>query len=38
MGASNYTLAEATASQSLPDCIGSHRRAYEVIGHKAIVT
>lgn len=29
MGASNYTFAEATASQSLPDWIGSHVRAFE---------
>lgn len=28
-GASNYTFAEATASQSLPDWIGSHVRAFE---------
>lgn len=32
MGASNYTFAEATASQSLPDWIGSHRRAFEFFG------
>ena len=29
LGASNYTFAEATASQSLPDWIGSHVRAFE---------
>jgi transposase len=28
-GASNYMFAEATASQSLPDWIGSHLRAFE---------
>ena len=28
-GASNYTYAEATLSQTLPDWIGSHRRALE---------
>jgi len=28
LGASNYTFAEATASQSLPDWIGSHQRAF----------
>jgi transposase len=28
-GASNYTYAEATLSQALPDWIGSHRRAFE---------
>ena len=32
MGASNYTFAEATASQSLPDWIGSHQRAFEFFG------
>ena len=32
MGASNYTFAEATASQSLPDWIGSHQRAFEFLG------
>lgn len=29
LGASSYTFAEATASQSLPDWIGSHVRAFE---------
>ena len=29
LGASNYTFAEATWSQSLPDWIGSHVRAFE---------
>jgi len=28
-GASNYTYAEATLSQTLPEWIGSHRRAFE---------
>lgn len=32
MGASNYTYAEATWSQSLPDWIGSHTRAFEFLG------
>jgi len=32
MGASNYTYAEATLSQSLPDWIGAHVRALAFIG------
>ncbi len=32
MGASSYTYAEATWSQSLPDWIGSHQRALRFIG------
>jgi transposase len=32
LGASNYTYAEATWSQSLPDWIGSHVRALEFLG------
>ncbi|WDE08284.1 IS21 family transposase [Thalassomonas viridans] len=32
MGASNYTFAEATYSQSLSDWIGSHVRGFEFIG------
>ena len=32
LGASNYTYAEATWSQSLPDWIGSHVRAFEAFG------
>lgn len=32
MGASNYSYAEATWSQRLPDWIGSHVRAFEFIG------
>jgi transposase len=32
LGASNYTFAEATWSQSLPDWIGSHVRAFETLG------
>ena len=32
MGASNYTYAEATLSQSLPDWIDSHIRALEFLG------
>lgn len=32
MGASNYTYAEATWSQSLPDWLGSHVRAFEFFG------
>ena len=31
-GASNYTFAEATATQSLPDWVGSHRRAFNYFG------
>ncbi|SFX81517.1 Transposase [Marinospirillum alkaliphilum DSM 21637] len=32
MGASNYTFAEATWSQKLPDWISSHIRAFEFLG------
>ena len=32
LGASNYTFAEATWSQSLPDWLGSHARAFTFIG------
>ncbi len=32
MGASNYTYAEATFTQSLPDWIDSHVRAFEFLG------
>lgn len=32
LGCSNYTFAEATASQSLPDWLGSHVRALEFFG------
>jgi len=32
LGASNYTYAEATRSQSLPDWIGSHARAFNFFG------
>lgn len=32
LGASNYTFAEATWSQSLPDWIASHVRAFEAFG------
>lgn len=32
LGASNYTFAEATWSQSLPDWIGSHVRAFDFFG------
>ena len=32
LGASNYTYAEATWSQGLPDWIGSHTRAFEFYG------
>jgi transposase len=32
LGASNYTFAEATWSQGLPDWIGSHIRAFEAFG------
>lgn len=32
MGASNYTFAEATWSQGLPDWVGSHVRAFKFLG------
>lgn len=32
LGASNYTYAEATSSQSLKDWIGSHQRAFDYFG------
>jgi transposase len=32
LGASNYTYAEATWTQSLPDWIGSHVRTFEALG------
>ena len=32
LGASNYTYAEATWSQSLPDWIGSHVRTFTAFG------
>lgn len=32
LGASNYTYAEATLSQSLPDWIGSHQRTFSFLG------
>ena len=32
LGASSYTYAEATLTQSLPDWIGSHARAFEYFG------
>lgn len=32
LGASNYTFAEATWTQTLPDWIGAHVRAFEVLG------
>jgi len=32
MGASNYTYAEATWTQSLPDWIGSHQRTFSFLG------
>lgn len=32
LGASNYTYAEATWSQALPDWIGSHQRAFHFFG------
>jgi transposase len=32
LGASNYTYAEASWTQSLPDWIGSHVRALEFLG------
>lgn len=38
LGASNYTYAEATWTQSLPDWIASHTRAYEYMGGVPKVT
>lgn len=38
LGASNYTYAEATWTQTLPDWIASHCRAYEYIGGVPEVT
>lgn len=32
LGASNYTFCEATWSQSLPDWLGSHARAFDFLG------
>ncbi len=32
LGASNYTYAEATATQQVPDWIGSHRRTFTFLG------
>lgn len=32
LGASNYTYAEATSTQGLPDWIGAHTRAFEFLG------
>jgi transposase len=32
LGASNYTYSEATRTQSLPDWIGSHTRAFKFLG------
>jgi transposase len=32
LGSSNYTFAEATLSQQLPDWLGSHVRAFEYLG------
>jgi transposase len=32
LGASNYTYAEATATQQVPDWIASHRRTFEALG------
>ena len=32
LGASNYTYAEATWTQQLPDWIGSHVRTFEFMG------
>jgi transposase len=32
LGASNYTYAEATASQNLQDWLGSHQRTFEFLG------
>ena len=32
LGASNYTYAEATLTQTLPDWIGAHTRAFAFLG------
>mgnify|MGYP001329830489 CR=1 FL=1 len=32
LGASNYTYAEATATQQVPDWIASHQRAFAFFG------
>jgi transposase len=37
LGASNYTFAEATWSQSLPDWLGSHVRAFEFFGGTTVM-
>lgn len=38
LGASSYTFAEATWTQSLPDWIGSHIRAFEFLGGVTEIT
>jgi transposase len=37
LGASNYTYAEATRTQSLPDWLGSHVRAFEYYGGSSAI-
>ncbi len=37
LGASNYTYAEATWTQSLPDWLGSHVRAFEYFGGSTMI-
>jgi transposase len=37
LGASNYTYAEATRTQSLPDWLGSHVRAFEYFGGSSAI-
>ena len=38
LGASSYTFAEATLTQTLPDWLGSHVRMYEFFGGVTLVT
>jgi len=38
LGASNYTFAEVTRSQTLPDWVGSHVRMYEYFGGSTLET
>jgi hypothetical protein len=37
LGASNYTYVEATLTQTLPDFLGSHVRAFEYFGATPLV-
>ena len=38
LGASSYTFAEATWTQTLPDWLGSHTRAFDFLGGVAAIT